>query len=180
MAELADHCDLCMRTVETLVVDEVDQFLAGEFGEQVHRLLRTVPRDAQKVLVHATGDVDIVRKCAATGNLLKVPVLLRVGGELRVPKNIEHDMCVAPGRLKLETVWKIINTERDPKVDRAIVFVDEPRKVDLVGERLWQMGVAVGTLRGNAHKSERKEVVDAFGKGKVKVMISTEIAARCF
>lgn len=174
LAELAETGDLRARRVETLVVDEVDQCLIGEFGEQVRRLLKEVPRGVQKILVSATGDVDGVRTFA--GELLRTPVLLRVGGVLRVPRNIIHWMCVVPSRLKIDTVRKLMFT--DPQPERAIIFVDDPRRVDIVGERLWQMRIAVGALRGNAHKTERKEVLDAFRKGKIRVLVSTEVAAR--
>lgn len=174
LAELAETRELRLRSVNTLVVDEVDQCLVGEFGEQVHRLLRAVPRKTQKVLVSATGDVDSVRRFA--GESLHRPVLLRVGGILRIPRHIQHWMCVVPARMKIEIVRKLIYT--NPVPERTIVFVDDPRRVEMVSERLWQMRVPVGALRGNAHKMERKEVLDAFRKGKVEVLVSTEVAAR--
>lgn len=174
LAELAEGGDLRIRQIDTMVVDEVDQCLVGEFGEQVQRLLRSVPKSAQKVLVSATGDVNLVRKFA--GAYMDEPVLLRVVGALRVPQNLSHWMCVVPSRLKIDTVRKILFAE--PKPDRAIVFVDEPRRVDIVAERLWEMGVTVGALKGTAHKIDRKETLDAFRKGRVQVLVSTEVAAR--
>lgn len=174
LAEHAESGDLRTRLLDIMVVDEIDQCLVGEFGEQVQRLLRTVPKTSQKVLVSATGDVNLVRNFA--GNYMDDPVLLRVGGALRVPQNIEHWMCVVPSRLKIETVRKILFA--NPKPDRAIVFVDEPRRVEIVAERLWHMGVAVGALKGTAYKTDRKETLDAFRKGRVQVLVSTEVAAR--
>lgn len=174
LAELSENGDLRTRSLDILVVDEVDQCLVGEFGEQVQRLLRTVPKSSQKVLVSATGDVNLVRKFA--GTYMDDPVLLRVGGAFRVPQNIAHWMCVVPSRLKIDTVRKILFA--NPKPERSIVFVDEPRRVEIVAERLWQMGVAVGALKGTAYKTDRKETLDAFRKGRVQVLVSTEVAAR--
>lgn len=174
LAELSESGDLRVRKLAALVVDEVDQCLTGEFGVQVARLLRTVPKSTQKVLVSATGDVSLVRNFA--GEHMNNPVLLRVGGALRVPQNISHWYCVVPARMKIETVKKVLFAS--PKPERAVVFVDDPRRADIVAERLWQMGVAVGALRGTAHKTDRKETLDAFRKGRVEVLVSTEIAAR--
>lgn len=174
LAELAESRDLRVRRVLTLVIDEVDHSVEADLGECVRKLLRIMPPNAQKVLVSATGDVDTVR--AFAGELLHDPILLRVGGALRVPRNISHWFCVVPPRLKIETLRKLMFT--DPQPERAIVFVDDPRRVDIVGERLWQYRIPVGTLRGNAYKTERKEVLDAFRRGRIRVLVSTEVAAR--
>lgn len=174
LAELAESRNLRVQRVLTLVIDEVDHSVEANLGECVRKLLRIMPVNTQKVLVSATGDVDTVR--AFAGELLHDPILLRVGGALRVPRNIAHWFCVVPARLKIETLRKLMFT--DPQPERAIVFVDDQRRVDIVGERLWQFRIPVGTLRGNAHKTERKEVLEAFRRGRIRVLVSTEIAAR--
>lgn len=135
LSELAETSDLRTRKMTTLVVDQVNQFLTGLFGEQVHRLLRSVPIKTQKSLVSATGDVNTVRRFADES--LQKPILLRVGGSSRIPLNIEHWMCVLQARMKIDIVRKLMYKNHIP--ERAIVFVDYPRRVEIVSERLWQL-----------------------------------------
>eukprot|EP00178_Gracilaria_changii_P009882 TRINITY_DN2870_c0_g1_i1.p1 TRINITY_DN2870_c0_g1~~TRINITY_DN2870_c0_g1_i1.p1 ORF type:complete len:665 (-),score=119.37 TRINITY_DN2870_c0_g1_i1:5817-7811(-) len=173
LAELHASRDLNLKNVQTLVVDEVDQCLQEVFLKHITYLLKAVGR-AQKVLVSATGDVDSVRNFAVS-NLFE-PVLLRVGGSQRIPKTIYHWHYLVPARLRIDALRKLMYSEPVPQ--RAIVFVDDPRRVDIVVQRLHQMKLAAGALRGNAHKLERAEVLTAFRKGRVNMLVTTEVAAR--
>ncbi|CAN8062183.1 unnamed protein product [Agarophyton chilense] len=173
LAELHEGRDLNLRHVQTLIVDEVDQCLQEVFMKHITRLLHAV-RSAQKVLVSATGDVDSVRNFAMEN--MNAPVLLRVGGSQRIPKAISHWHYLVPARLKIDALRKLMYSE--PVPTRAIVFVDDPRRVDIVVHRLHQMKLAAGGLRGNAHKLERAEVLTAFRKGRVVMLVTTEVAAR--
>lgn len=174
LAELHSQKELRLNGTRMMVVDEVDQSIGEAFVKDVSYLLHHCARKVQKVLVSATSDVDAVRGFAT--KYLHKPLLLRVGGAQRLPKQIEHWYCVVPARMRIELLRKLMNT--DPPPQRAIAFVDEPRRVDMVAERLFQMNVVSGTLRGTAHKLERAEVLAAFRKGQVPLMITTEIAAR--
>lgn len=174
LAELVSERDLKLGSVKTLVVDEVDHCLEEAFVEDIVYLLQGCNKTTQKILVSATSDVDSVRQFSR--RYLHKPVLLRVGGMQRIPKGIEHWFCVVPARLKIETVRKLMFTE--PVPSRAIVFVDDPRRVDIVVEKLYEMKIRAGALRGNAHKLERAEVLNLFRKGKMQVLVTTEVAAR--
>lgn len=174
VAELHENRELRMHGVGILVVDEVDQCMQDAFRDDVKYLLKASPPRVQKVLVSATSDVDSVR--AFAGEHLHEPVLLRVGGAQRLPKNISHWFCVVPARMRIDLLRKLLYATPTPT--RAIVFVDEPRRVDIVVERLYQMKIGAGALRGNAHKLERAEVLTAFRKGKVNILVTTEVAAR--
>ena len=174
IAELEENRELRVRNVGMFVVDEVDQCVQAGMGEDVIYLLKTMMRRTQKVLVSATSDVDSVRSFA--GQYLHKPVLLRVGGAQRLPKQISHWFCVVPARMRVELVRKLMHT--NPVPTRAIAFVDDPRRVDIVVDRLYQMKIVAGALRGNAHKLERAEVLTAFRKGKINLLITTEVAAR--
>eukprot|EP00177_Eucheuma_denticulatum_P001296 GFKZ01002349.1.p1 GENE.GFKZ01002349.1~~GFKZ01002349.1.p1 ORF type:complete len:729 (+),score=93.41 GFKZ01002349.1:210-2396(+) len=174
LAEMHEHNELRLHSAKMMVVDEVDQSIGDAFVEDIAYLLSHCPRNVQKVLVSATSDVDAVR-AFATKHLYR-PVLLRVGGAQRLPKQIEHWYSVVPARMRIELLRKLMNT--DPPPTRAMAFVDEPRRVDMVAERLFQMKIPCGSLRGDAHKLERAEVLTAFRKGRVPLLVTTEVAAR--
>lgn len=54
----------------------------------------------------------------------------------------------------------------NPQPERTIIPVDEPRRVDSVVERSWQKITAIRTPPGDACRTERKEVLEVFRKGK--------------
>ncbi len=174
LAELEDQRALHLRKVRMLVIDEVDHSLQDNFRESIERLLNRVPKNRQLVLVSATGDVDMVADLAT--KQMRDSLLLRVGDKQLVPKNISNWYVVVPHRLRIETLRKLMNA--NPIPERAICFVNEPRRVDLVVERLHKMRIPAAALRGNAHKLERAEVIKAFRTGRARLLVTTEIAAR--
>lgn len=174
LAELEDQRALHVKKVRMLVIDEVDHSLQENFLGSIERLMRRIPKSRQLVLVSATGDVDNVREFATKE--MNDSLLLRVGDKQLVPKNISNWYAVVPPRLRIETLRKLMNAEPVPQ--RAICFVNDPRRVDLVLERLYKMKIPAAALRGSAHKLERAEVIKAFRTGAVRLLVTTEIAAR--
>ncbi|KAL7533228.1 hypothetical protein ACHAWF_004408 [Thalassiosira exigua] len=91
-----------------------------------------------------------------------------IHGTLRVPHQ----------RLALETVRRILNTEPVPQ--QVLIFVDSPRRVDIVIEKLAKMDIVAAPLHGGASsgKSDRAQVNKALREGYVGVVVATEMAAR--
>jgi superfamily II DNA/RNA helicase len=152
----------------------VDQCLEDDFRVHLEAVLSGCPADRQVVFCSATGDKDIVRQYAQLW--MREPALLRVSGKLKVPANISHWSTVVPARMRIDVIRKLLYT-KDPPTS-AICFVDDPRRVDIVCERLFSMNVPAGALRGNAHKLERAEVIRLFRKGEIRLLVTTEVAAR--
>lgn len=174
LVELMKQRALSLKRVDMFVVDEVDQCLQEPFRDSVTDLLTSCPKSRQLILVSATSDVIAVRNFASQH--MRDPVLLRVGDKQPLPKNISNYYAVVPPRLRIETLRKLMFAE--PLPTKAICFVDDPRRADIVLERLHRAKVAAGGLRGTAEKSERAEVIRAFRKGLVNLLVTTEVAAR--
>jgi ATP-dependent RNA helicase DeaD len=174
LAELEDNRVLRLRKVEIVVVDEVDQCMQDGFREHLEFVINACKRDRQLVFASATGDNEAVRSYAQTW--MTDPVLLRITGKRKVPSNITHWCTIVPARLRIDILRKLMTVKDAPKA--AICFVDDPRRVDIVCERLFQMKLSAGALRGNAHKLERAEVLRLFRKGAVPLLVTTEVAAR--
>lgn len=174
LAELEGNRVLRLRKCRTVVVDEIDQCMQDSFVQHLEYVISGCPRDRQIVFVSATGDNDAVRAYAQ--KWMRVPELLRVLGQRKVPSNLEHWCTVVPARMRIDVLRRLMTAKDAPK--QAICFVDDPRRVDIVCERLFEMKLAAGALRGNAHKLERAEVLRLFRKGAVPLLVTTEVAAR--
>jgi ATP-dependent RNA helicase DeaD len=174
LAELEGNRVLRLRKCRIVVVDEIDQCMQDSFVEHLEYVFTGCPRDRQIVFVSATGDNDAVRAYAQ--KWMRVPELLRVVGQRKVPSNLEHFCTIVPARMRIDVLRRLMTTKDAPK--QAICFVDDPRRVDIVCERLFEMKLAAGALRGNAHKLERAEVLRLFRKGAVPLLVTTEVAAR--
>lgn len=95
----------------------------------------------------------------------------------RVSRTTIHGTLHVPHRrLQLEAVRKILNTE--PLPQQALIFVDSPRRVDIVIEKLAQMDIVAAPLHGGGGKGDRAEVNKALREGFVGIVVATEMAAR--
>jgi ATP-dependent RNA helicase DeaD len=64
----------------------------------------------------------------------------------------------------------------DPQL--AIVFCHTKRDVDDVAMKLQQMGYNANALHGDFTQQHRDEVMDKFKKGKLDILVATDVAAR--
>lgn len=102
-----------------------------------------------------------------------------VATSARVSRTTIHGTLHVPSRrLALEAVRKILNTEPVPQ--QALIFVDSPRRVDIVIEKLAQMDIVAAPLHGGntSGKGDRAEVNKALREGYVGIVVATEMAAR--
>ena len=97
----------------------------------------------------------------------------------RVSRTTIHGTLHIPHRrLALEAVRKVLNTE--PLPQQALIFVDSPRRVDIVIEKLAKMDIVAAPLHGGASsgKGDRAQVNKALREGYVGIVVATEMAAR--
>merc|ERR1711862_173789 len=68
----------------------------------------------------------------------------------------------------------------DPFPQQALIFVDSPRRVDIVIEKLARMNIIAAPLHGGATsgKGDRAQVNKLLRDGRVGIVVSTEMAAR--
>jgi superfamily II DNA/RNA helicase len=103
----------------------------------------------------------------------------RASTTARVSRTVMHGVVHVPHKkLALETVRKILHTE--PTLQQILIFADTPRKVDIVVEKLGQMGILAAALHGGmgSEKMDRAEVSKALRDGYVGIVVATEMAAR--
>lgn len=165
---------LKLRQINVLVVDEVDYFLSPVFIADVEAVIGQCDRKRQLVFVSATSDGEGVKKFAQ--RWMTEPKLLRVGGSGKLPLCIHHWITTVYEREKFELVRKLMYSNPQPR--SAICFVSDPRRVERTTQTLISKSVSAGALRGDAHKTDRAEVLRLFRKGSVQLLVTTEVAAR--
>ena len=97
----------------------------------------------------------------------------------RVSRTVMHGVVNVPHRrFALDTIRKILHTE--PTMQQILIFAETPRKVDIVVEKLLDMGIIAAPLHGGmgSQKTDRAEVSRALRDGYVGIVVATELAAR--
>jgi len=94
-----------------------------------------------------------------------------------VPKGVHHGLLSCKKDYIFENLRKILNS-KEPNLNRTLIFVNDPKRVDLLCEQLLKHGHLVAPLYGLSSKLERKETMDRLRDGRIKIVVATELASR--
>lgn len=132
-------------------------------------------------LVSATANLELVQGFAdrfcrdsVTGESTLVPVQVERASQL--PRSITHGLISTPRMRALESLKRFLNSK--PTVEKALIFVNEPRRVEIIANQLLEMGYISAPLHGETSKEDRKEIVARLKDGRVRLVVTTELAAR--
>ncbi|WNK19456.1 DEAD/DEAH box helicase [Halomonas piscis] len=170
-----DHLDrgsLKLDGLSALVLDEADEMLRMGFIDDVKRVVADTPTDAQRVFFSATLPSEIER---IVNRYLVDPVKVTIESRTATADNIEQRVVRVDGGAKLEALSRILEVE---PVDAAIVFVRTRAACTTLVEQLTARGVNAAGLSGDLDQSLRERTITRLKRGKVDVLIATDVAAR--
>ncbi len=170
-----DHLDrgsLKLDGLSALVLDEADEMLRMGFIDDVKRVVADTPKDAQRVFFSATLPTEIER---IVNRYLVNPVKVAIESRTTTGENIEQRLVRVDGGAKLEALSRILEVE---PVDAAIVFVRTRAACTTLVEQLTARGVNAAGLSGDLDQSLRERTIARLKRGKVDVLIATDVAAR--
>ncbi|HBM29433.1 MAG TPA: RNA helicase, partial [Halomonas sp.] len=170
-----DHLDrgsLKLDGLSALVLDEADEMLRMGFIDDVKRVVADTPKDAQRVFFSATLPTEIER---IVNRYLVNPVKVAIESRTTTGENIEQRIVRVDGGAKLEALSRILEVE---PVDAAIVFVRTRAACTTLVEQLTARGVNAAGLSGDLDQSLRERTITRLKRGKVDVLIATDVAAR--
>lgn len=159
------------RSVRTVVIDEADRLLAGTSLPVVRGILEASPGARQVVFASATEQPESLDAIAA---LAPDTVPLRPGTGA-VNADITHLYVVCERRDKLKLLRQLLSAM---KPDRALVFSHHDPTAERITAQLDHHHVPVAELHADFDKFDRKQAMDAFRSGAVRVLIASDVAAR--
>lgn len=160
-----------LRSVETLVLDEADQMFDMGFLPAIRRILAALPTPRQTLLFSATMP-DEIRSLA--NEFLRRPVAIELGAS-RPVETVGHAVYPVEQTRKFELLLDIL---RQPGYGKVLVFTRTKHRAKKLADQLKKAGLSATSLQGNLSQNQRQEAMDSFRKGRVKVLVATDIAAR--
>ena len=172
MMELFRKGKLKLQTVRVLVLDEFDRLLDDQNLSTVAGLVDVLPKTGmQYLLFSATAP----KKAMERASFLPCPEVLRVKASPVMAGQREDYCVIVPFRKKLEMLRRLA---RSIPVKRGLVFVNKVFDAERTLEKLSYEGIRAASLLGRADKMTRKKALEDFAKGKVQILLSTDLAAR--
>lgn len=163
---------LPLNKINCLVIDEADRMLDMGFIEQVEAIMNELPRERLTMLFSATMS-DEVKSLSL--NYMKDPINIDVSEADIVTADINHFIYITDEDDKFDLLTDVMIIE---KPDSCIIFCSTKDRVDMVCERLNDLGYPCNKMHGGMEQKDRLSAMNRFKRGKYRYLVATDVAAR--
>ncbi|GGD24500.1 hypothetical protein GCM10010915_00570 [Microbacterium faecale] len=161
---------LDLSEVKIAVLDEADHMCDLGFLEPVQRILRLTKEGGQKLLFSATLDREV---SALVDEFLKDPQVYEVAGEDQDSGTIDHQVLVVDQRSKRDVIEQLAD-----RGGRTIIFSRTRAFADQLVEQFEDADIRAIALHGDLNQAKRTRNIERFSKGRISVLVATDVAAR--
>jgi ATP-dependent RNA helicase RhlE len=158
--------------IEILVLDEADRMLDMGFIQDVRSIVSEVPTARQTMLFSATLSPEIA---GLASGMLKNPVSVATAPPATVAMKIDQKVMFVDQANKGSLLVDIL---QGSDVRRALVFTRTKHRADRLMRHLSRNGISADAIHSNKSQNGRQRSLAAFDKGRITVLVSTDIMAR--
>jgi ATP-dependent RNA helicase RhlE len=171
---LLDHMwngTIILSNFTMVVLDEADRMLDMGFAPQLNQILDALPEERQTLLFSATMPTDLTSLARAS---VKNPVQVSVGKPATPVEGVTQTVHHTTHGEKTTLLLTLL---REPG-DSVLIFTRTKHRADRLGDALEKSGHRVAVIHGNRKLSQRRSALEGFRRGKFRVLVATDIAAR--
>ena len=159
--------------VEIFVLDEADRMLDMGFIHDVRKVIKALPTKRQTLLFSATMPQDI--EDLAQTMLIK-PARVEVTPQATTVEKIDQSVYFVPKKQKRALLVHLLDEDTDIK--RVLVFTRTKHGANRLVEQLGKARINADAIHGNKSQTARERALADFKKGKIRVLVATDIASR--
>ena len=172
LLDLHEQQILDLKSIQVVILDEVDRTLDMGFIEDVTRIIRFCPKERQTLLFSATVD-ERIGKIANWA--LRDPITIDVRTGSTAAETVDHAIYPVDVFQKYDLLIELLKKSDFKSV---IVFTRTKRDADRITEWIEGHGTPVATMHADRSQTERTEALKGFKSGKYTILVATDIASR--
>ncbi len=158
--------------IKTVILDEADRMLDMGFFDDVTAILNRIKNRKNLGLFSATISQEVM---TVSWMYQRDEVEITVAATEESKPDIDQYSITVP---KLEKTLALLRILQAGVFEQVIVFCNTKVMCQRLCEDLQREGIKVDCLHGDIPQSKRERTMDAFRKGKLPVLIATDVASR--
>jgi ATP-dependent RNA helicase DeaD len=163
---------LKLNSLKALVLDEADEMLRMGFIDDVKWVMEKLPKERQIALFSATMP-DVIRRVAE--KFLNNPKIVKIKTKTATAQTISQSYWLVSGVNKLDALTRILEVE---SFDALLIFVRTKTATVDLAEKLSARGFSAEAINGDIAQNQRERTIQQLKKGKIDILIATDVAAR--
>ena len=158
--------------VALLVIDEADRMFDMGFIRDVRRIVSSLPRKRQSLLFSATMPLEVAH---LVSEVLVDPARVEISPAEITTDRIDQRVHFVGTQEKRSVLLGLL---QDQGMKRVLVFTRTKHGANRVCQALERAGHRSDAIHGNKSQSARQRALDDFRKGRSRILVATDIAAR--
>jgi ATP-dependent RNA helicase RhlE len=170
--DLLKQGELSLEGILFFVLDEADRMLDMGFIKDIQRIAKAIPHQPQTLMFSATMPPNI-QKLAE--ELLVDPQEVKIAPEVTTAETVDQHLFHVKKGAKMELLEHVLEAEA---TGQTLIFTRTKAWADKLTDRLAERGFNTEALHGDIRQSRRQKVLEEFKRGKCRVLVATDVAAR--
>ncbi|MFN3794812.1 MAG: DEAD/DEAH box helicase [Chitinophagaceae bacterium] len=158
--------------INHFVLDEADRMLDMGFIHDIKRVITYLPEQRQTLFFSATMPPEIQH---LTQKLLTDPVKVTVAPVSSTVDRIDQSVYHIAKHQKLPLLIQLLD---NTQINSLLVFTQMKHAANKLAKKLSEAGIAADAIHGNKSQNARQLALSNFKKGRIRVLVATDIAAR--
>lgn len=162
------------QTIRTVIIDEADNLLDNTNQQTMQDIIKSMLRDRQLAAFSATISNHAMELLQQT---MQDAAVVRIAEQAKMNPHIQHFYLISEQREKFVQLRKLLHA-LDEEAQRILIFMNDGPELDFLVDKLNYHKIRTYSLHGIVSKEERQKAMEEFRKGKIKVLVSSDLAAR--
>ena len=172
LLDLMEQGFIHLNEVEVFILDEADRMLDMGFIPDIKRVLSQIPAERQTLFFSATMGPKIVELADA---MVRNPVQVTIAPDEPAVERIAQKVLFVRQRDKDALLVSIL---KDPRINKVLIFTQMKHAANKVAQKLDAAGIKAAAIHGNKSQAARTKALDGFKRGRYRVLVATDVAAR--